>query len=421
MSSGNTETVEISPAPQASPLADPRIRFALLTIMTYAVGFGVIMPVLPELVMELSGKSLAQATTIGGGLSVTYAIFQFVFSPTMGNLGDRFGRRPVVLIALAGFAVDYAVMAFAPSIFWLFVGRAMAGGFGAVFAPAQAIMADVTTRENRARAFGLLGAAFGIGFIIGPAIGGIVGEFGIRVPFFVAAGLATLTFTYGLFTFKETLPEDKRRPFQWTRANPLGAIIALWNVKGIWLIAGAILLWISAVNIYPTLWSWFMAQRFGWGPGMIGLSLVVSGLSMVVYQSFVIGPATKKLGPNRSIQLGLGVAMIGFIVYAFNPFPYMVFVISIMLGIQGIVQPSMIALMSNSVADDRQGELLGFNSSLSALAAIIAPTVYNPALAYFSGSDAPIYFPGAPFIIAAGFAGLAFLLVTLDGKNRAKS
>lgn len=412
---------EAKPDPAPSPLSDPRIRFALLTVLTYAVGFGVIMPVLPELVMELSGKSLAEATTIGGGLAVTYAIFQFIFSPTMGNLGDRFGRRPVVLIALAGFAVDYAVMAFAPTILWLFIGRAIAGGLGAVFAPAQAIMADVTTRENRARAFGLLGAAFGIGFIIGPAVGGLVGEFGTRVPFFVAAALAAVTFAYGLFTFEETLPAEKRRPFQWKRANPLGAIIALWNVKGIWLIAGAILLWISAVNIYPTLWSWFAAAQYGWGPGLIGLSLVFNGLSMALYQAFVIGPVTKKLGPNRSIQLGLAAAMIGFTFYVFNPFPLLVFPIALLLGIQGIIQPSMIALMSGAVSDDRQGELLGFNSSLAALAAIIAPLVYNPALAYFSGSDAPIHLPGAPFAIAAGFALLAFLLVTIDGRSRVQA
>lgn len=413
-----TESTASIPDAAPSPLADPRVRFALLTVVTYAVGFGVIMPVLPELVTSLSGKSIAEATTIGGALAATYAVFQFLFSPTMGNLGDHFGRRPIVLIALGGFAIDYAVMAFAPNILWLFVGRAIAGGLGAVFAPAQAIMADVTAREGRARAFGLLGAAFGTGFIIGPAIGGLVGELGVRIPFFVASGLAAMTFLYGLFTFRETLAPEKRRPFNWKRANPLGAILSLKGVSGIWLLAGAYLCWITAVNIYPTLWAWYTAARFGWGSGMIGASLVCTGLSMAFYQARVIGPITAKLGPTRSIQLGLACAAAGFAFYIVNPFALLVFVAGLLLGIQGIIQPSIAALMSGAVDDSRQGELMGFNSSLAALAAIIAPIIYSPALAYFSGSDAPFYFPGAPFALAAMFAGLALCLVTWDGKRR---
>lgn len=400
-----------------SPIHDPRIRFALLVVATYAVGLGVIMPVLPELVIELSGKSLAEATTIGGGLAATYAIFQFALSPTMGNLGDRFGRRPVILIALAGFAIDYAVMAFAPTVLWLFIGRAIAGGLGAVFAPAQAIMADVTSREGRARAFGLLGAAFGIGFIVGPALGGLIGELGVRAPFFVAAGLATLTFLYGLFRFEETLPAEKRRPFSLKRANPLGAIISLRSVKGLWLLAGAYLLWITSVNIYPTMWSWFAAAQYGWGPGMIGVSLVCTGVAMAFYQVKVIGPLTERLGPQRAIRLGLAGAMVGFAFYMVNPWGLLALLAGLVIGIQGIIQPALSALLSNAVDDDQQGELLGFNASLAALAAIAAPVAYSPLLAFFIGSDAPFRFAGAPFAVAFILSGIAMLLVSIHERR----
>ncbi len=391
----------------------------MLVVLTYAIGFGVIMPVLPELVMELSNRPLAEATAIGGGLAATYAIFQFACSPAIGNLGDRFGRRPVVLIALAGFAVDYAVMAFAPDIFWLFVGRAIAGGLGAVFAPAQAIMADITPRAERASAFGLLGAAFGIGFIIGPALGGLIGELGTRAPFFVAAGLAGVTFLYGLLRFQETLPKERRRPFQWRRANPLGAILSLRSVAGLWPLAGAYLCWISAVNIYPVAWAWFASARFEWGPGMIGLSLVLTGLSMAFYQARIIGPLTARAGPVKAIRIGLAGAIAGFLFYMINPIGWLVLPVGLLLGIQGIIQPSLSALLSGAVDDDQQGELLGFNASLAALAAIIAPLAYNPLLAYFTSPQAPVHFSGAPFVLAALFACTAFVLISLRAKPSA--
>lgn len=405
--------------PAPALLRDPRIRFAMLVVLTYAVGFGIIMPVLPTLVMELGGLSLPRATSIGGLLAATYAVFQFALSPVMGNLGDRFGRRPVILIALAGFAVDYAVMAFAPSVIWLFVGRAIAGGLGAVFAPAQAIVADSTPREHRARAFGLLGAAFGVGFIIGPAIGGVIAGYGTRAPFFAASALALVTLAYGFFRLDETLPPEKRRPFSIRRANPLGALLSLRNVGGIGLLAGAYFLWITAVNMFPVLWSWFATERYGWGPGMIGVSLALTGISMALYQAFVIGPLTSKAGPNRAIQIGLAGAMAGQLFYIVNESGALALIAALVLGIQGVIQPSLTALLSSAVDDSRQGELLGFNSSLAALAAIVAPLAYNPLFAYFIGADAPFYFPGAPCALSLLFSALALLLVTIDKRRRA--
>lgn len=397
---------------------DPRIRFAMLVMLTYSVGFGIIMPVMPTLVMELGHMSLSDATSVGGALVATYAVFQFLFSPLMGNLGDRFGRRPVVLFALLGFAVDYAVMAFAPSLLWLFLGRAVAGGLGAVFAPAQAIVADATPRESRVQAFGLLGAAFGAGFIIGPGIGGMIAGLGTRAPFLAASALALVTLVYGLLRFEETLPPERRRPFSLKRANPLGAIVSLRNVGGIWLLAGAYLLWITAINICPVLWAWFATDRYGWGPGMIGLSLACTGISMAVCQVFVIGPLTARIGPNRAILIGLAGAMAGQIFYIVNGVGWLALIVSLMLGIQGIVQPSLTALLSAAVDDDRQGELLGLNSSLAALAAIAAPLSYNSLFTLFTGSDAPVSFPGAPFALAFLLAAIAMLLVGIDASRR---
>ena len=270
-----------------------------------------------------------------------------------------------------------------------------------------------------ASAFGLLGAAFGIGFIIGPALGGLIGELGTRAPFFVAAGLAGVTFLYGLLRFQETLPKERRRPFQWRRANPLGAILSLRSVAGLWPLAGAYLCWISAVNIYPVAWAWFASARFEWGPGMIGLSLVLTGLSMAFYQARIIGPLTARAGPVKAIRIGLAGAIAGFLFYMINPIGWLVLPVGLLLGIQGIIQPSLSALLSGAVDDDQQGELLGFNASLAALAAIIAPLAYNPLLAYFTSPQAPVHFSGAPFVLAALFACTAFVLISLRAKPSA--
>ncbi|MGJ8536189.1 MAG: TCR/Tet family MFS transporter [Parasphingopyxis sp.] len=394
--------------------AKPATRFVLGTIFIYAVGFGIIMPVLPQLVVELGDITLPEATRIGGWLILTYALFQFVCGPFIGNLSDRFGRRPVLLVSLAGFSIDYAVMGFAPTLAWLFLGRAIAGTFGAAFSTAYAAMADIYDEKDRARGFGLIGAAFGTGFIVGPAIGGVIGEFGTRLPFFVASGLGAANLLYGFFAFPETLAQENRRPFRIARANPLGALLKLRAMPGVLPLALVYLLWMTAQNIYPSTWAYFTQIRFGWSPGMIGLSLAWTGMLMALVQAFAVGPMVKRSGERQNAIIGIALSMAAYILYAFNPYGWAIFVIMAATALAALGAPTLSAMMSKRVPADMQGELQGFAGSLTALSAIAAPLLFNPSLAYFSGPKAPFYFPGAAFAIAAAFAAtaLAMLLLT---------
>ncbi len=385
-------------------------RFVLATVFIYAVGFGIIMPVLPQLVVELGGVSLSDAARIGGWLVLIYAVFQFVFGPVIGNLSDRFGRRPIFLLSLSGFSIDYLVMGFAPNLAWLFVGRAVAGTFGSAFSTAYATFSDIYGDKDRARAFGMVGAAFGIGFIVGPAIGGMIGEYGARLPFFVAGGLAALNFLYGLIAFPETLSPDSRRPFKLVRANPLGALLKLRMMPGVLPIALALLSWMIAINIFPSTWAYFTQIRFGWSTGMVGISLAWTGLLMALVQAVAIGPMVERLGERRCAAIGMISGTVGFALYAVNETGWAVFVIMLVTAFHALSGPSLIAQMSQRVSRDMQGELQGFNGSLTALAAIAAPLLFNPTLAHFTGEDAPLRFAGAPFVISFAFGVLALAL-----------
>lgn len=393
------------------------VRFVVLTVLIDAIGFGIVMPVLPGIVMKLGHVGLAEATRIGGWLGVIYAAVQFLTGPTMGNLGDRFGRRPIILGSLAGFAIDYALMGFAPSLGWLFVGRALAGLFGASFGPAGAAMADLSAPEERAKHFGMIGGAFGVGFVIGPAIGGLLGEIGPRWPFYAAAVLAAGNFLLGLFAFPETHAAENRRAFSWKRANPLGALIALRRHKGVLPVAFASFWWALASMIYPTTWAYYAIAAFSWTPGLIGASLALVGLLMALSQVFLVGRAVKRLGERHSAEIGIGFAMCGFVAYAVLRNGWLVFPVLALTAMQSLVMPSMSGLMSRRVPADAQGELQGFGGSIAALAAIIAPAIYNPALAWFTGPRAPFWFPGIAFAMATAAALVA--LVTLILMRRA--
>ncbi|MFT6047779.1 MAG: DHA1 family tetracycline resistance protein-like MFS transporter, partial [Arenicella sp.] len=292
-------------------------RFVLLTVFVYSMGFGIIMPILPELIMQLEGVSLSRATLIGGFIASAYAVFQFLVGPLVGNLGDRFGRRPVFLLSLMGFSIDFFLMGFAPNIIWLFVGRAVAGGLGAIFGPANAAMADISTSENRAKGFGMVGAAFGIGFIIGPALGGVLGDFGTRIPFFVAAGLALATFIYGWFAFPETMLEEDRRAFSFKRANPIGAFLSLSKLPNVLGISVVFLMWVISANAYAISWAYFAPAQYGWDSKTVGLSLAVVGVSMALVQIFLIGRMVSRFG-ERSTAITAMIAGIGSLLfYAF--------------------------------------------------------------------------------------------------------
>ena len=386
-------------------------RFAMLVVLTYAVSFGIVAPVLPDLIRALAAVDIARAALIGGLMTSVYGLAQFLLSPLVGALGDRFGRRPVILTVLVALVVDSLLLAVAPSVAWLFVGRFVAGGLGAVFAPAQALVADVTAPDERAAAFGTLGAAFGVGFVVGPAIGGLLAGFGLRVPFLAAAALAAAVLVYGLLALGETLPPERRRPLDWRRANPVGAFVALRSQPAVVPVAAAIFLWLLAVNLYPALWSFHAIERFGWSPTLLGVSFSLVGLSLAGAQALAIRPMTRRFGVRGTVLIGLGWAAAMFTINAVNPIGWLALVFAALVGIQGVVQPSLSSLLSARAADDRQGEILGLGSSLAALAILLAPLIYNPAFEYLIGPDSPAYLPGGPFLIAAALSVLTAAIV----------
>jgi MFS transporter, DHA1 family, tetracycline resistance protein len=389
------------------------MRFVLLTVFIYSVGFGIIMPVLPELIQELEGVSLSEATLLGGFISASYALFQFLMGPLVGNLGDRFGRRPVFLVSLLAFGIDFALMGFATSIVWLFIGRSIAGGLGAIFGPANAAMADMSSDEDRAKSFGLVGAAFGIGFIVGPALGGFLGDFGTRIPFFVAGGLAFLNFLYGWFAFPETMAPEEKRSFEWKRANPLGALLNLGKLPNLLGVAMIYFLWMLSSSIYPASWSFFAPAQYGWDSKMVGLSLTCVGLSMALVQAFLIGRFVEKIGERKTAIFGIFVAVVIFAFYVLVDVGWVAISLCLVVGLQGMAMPSINAMMSRRTPSNMQGELQGFNGSMAALAALIAPLLYNGSLSYFTSDAAPFRFVGAPFVIAAivGLIPLILLMV----------
>lgn len=392
-------------------------RFVLLTVFIYAVGFGIITPVLPELIQELSGASLSEATRLGAWIGAAYAIFQFLLGPLMGNLGDRFGRRPVFLFSLFGFGVDFLLMGLAPSIIWLFIGRSIAGGLGAIFGPANAAMADMSRAEDRAASFGRVGAAFGLGFILGPALGGLLADYGTRLPFILAAALAFANGIYGYFVFPETMHKERQRPFQWRRANPLGALANLAKIKGILPIALIYFLWVWATNIYPATWTFFAPMQFGWDSKMVGISLTLVGVSLLLFQSLVIGRAVKRFGERNTAIIGMAFGLASFTITAFLTNGAIALLLNVLNGFSGMAMPAINAMLSRRTPPSQQGELQGLNGSMSALAFLMAQLVYNNILATFTADGAPIYFPGAPFLVAAGLSIVTLLALLLVSKR----
>ena len=385
-------------------------RFVLLTVFAYAMGFGIIMPVLPELIVELEGISLSEATMLGGLIAAAYAICQFLMGPLVGNLGDRFGRRPIFLLSLAGFSIDFLLMGFAPNVIWLFVGRSVAGGLGAIFAPANAAMADMSSDAERAKGFGLVGAAFGMGFIVGPAVGGVLGDFGTRIPFFASAAIAALTFIYGWFMFPETMALEDRRSFSIRRANPVGALLSLRQYPGVLGVATVYFLWVTASNIYPVSWAYFAPAKYGWDSKTIGLSLTLVGISMAVVQIYLLGRAVRQFGerPTAMFSITFGISVM--LIYVLTDSAAIALTMCLFTGIQGMAMPSLNAMMSRRIPPDMQGELQGFNGSITALSALVAPLMYNTSLSYYTAETTPIYFAGAPFVLSALF-GLIGLIV----------
>jgi DHA1 family tetracycline resistance protein-like MFS transporter len=400
---------------------DPKraVRFVTATIFIDAIGFGIVLPVVPALVMTLEHGTLDQATRIGGWLWLAYSAMQFLFGPLAGGLGDRFGRRPVLLGALGGFALDYLLMGFAPTIGWLYLGRLLAGMFGASYGPAMAALADVSSEEDRARTFGWISAAFGIGFVVGPAIGGLLGTLGPRAPFYAAAALAAANFLYGLAFFPETLPAERRRPLEPARLNPLGALRAIGHAGPVLPLLAVYFFWQLASMVYPVTWAYYVIAAFGWSSAMIGGSLALSGTVMALVQMLAVGRIVKRVGERGTAVTGLVSASIAFAGYAITRSGWVAAGLLVVTGLQSLVQPSLMAMMSRRVGLDQQGELQGLNGSIAALAAILAPVMFAQPLAWFTGPHAPFYFPGAAFCVsvAACLVALLILLATPRAKR----
>ncbi|MCB0491265.1 MAG: TCR/Tet family MFS transporter [Cyclobacteriaceae bacterium] len=386
------------------------LGFIFVTLLIDVIGFGIIIPVMPKLIQELTGGTLAQASSYGGWLLFAYAFMQFVCAPIVGNLSDQFGRRPILLASLFGFGIDYLFMAFAPTLAWLFLGRTLAGIMGASFTTASAYIADVSTPEKRAQNFGIIGAAFGLGFIIGPLIGGLIGAYGTRIPFFVAAGLTLVNWLYGFFILPESLSPDNRRKFEWKRANPVGSLQAIKRFPVIMgMVVSLVLVYISS-HAVQTNWSYYTIEKFQWDERMIGISLAVVGIVFAIVQGGLIRVIIPKLGQERSVYMGLGMYAIGYFLYAFATQSWMMFAITIPYCLGGIAGPALQGIISNQVPANAQGELQGGLTSLMSITMIVGPLLMTQIFYFFTRVDAPVYLPGAPMILGGVLTVISALL-----------
>jgi DHA1 family tetracycline resistance protein-like MFS transporter len=378
------------------------VVFIFITVLIDSISFGIVLPVMPQLIVELTGVQMGPAAAYGGWLSFVFAMVQFFSAPILGNLSDRFGRRPVLLSAVFVLGLDYLIMGLAPTIGWLFFGRIVAGITGASYTPAYAYMADVSPPEKRAQNFALFGAAFGMGFIIGPAVGGLLGVFGPRAPFFAAAALALLNWLFGYFVLPETLAPESRRPFHWSRANPLGTLRQMRRYPVVLWIAAAMFLWQLAHQVLPSVWSFYTMLKFDWSTAEVGYSLAVAGIILVIGQGVLTRVLIPRLGGERKAALiGLVFGAITYLGYGLSTQGWMMYgwLSAWLLG--SFAYPSMNAVMSGEIAANAQGELQGGVASLFSLSAIVGPPLMTQLFSYFSRNDAPVYFPGAPFVAAA--------------------
>jgi len=377
------------------------VLFILITLTLDAIGFGLIMPVMPDLLREVTGGDIAQAALWAGALTGGFAAMQFLFGPVIGNLSDRFGRKPVLLLSLAVLAADYVILALAGSIWLVFLARLLTGAASSTFGTAAAYLADISTPEQKAQRFGLIGAAFGLGFILGPAIGGVLAEFGTRAPFWAAAALAAANMIFGALVMRETLTREKRRPFQLRRANPFGAFRHIGRMPGVGPYLGAYFVHEFAFAVYPITWAYFAIARFDWSPGQVGLSLALFGLGFAVVQGGLIRPTIAWLGRMRTMVLGTFSATVALVGLTVVSDPVLVLLLIPLSSFGGLVIPALRAELSDRVSESQQGELQGAMGSLRAVGMMSAPFVFTSAFALFTGPDAPVFLPGVAFGIAA--------------------
>jgi DHA1 family tetracycline resistance protein-like MFS transporter len=377
------------------------IGFIFITILLDVMGWGLIIPVMPDLIAELKQIPINEASPFGGHLLSVYAVTQFLFAPFIGNLSDRFGRRPVLLLSLLGFGIDYIILALAPTYGWLFMGRVLAGITGASVTTASAYIADVSNAENRAKNFGLLGAAFGLGFIIGPALGGLIAGFGLRAPFYAAAALCLLNCLYGYFVLPESLTKANRKPFSWKKANPIGSLMLLKKYPVIGGLAVAYFLLFFAAQAVQGNWSFYTMFRFNWTEQQVGISLAVVGLFVGLVQAGLIRFTNPLLGNKRSVYIGLVLYSIGLLLFSLATKGWMMYAFLLPYCLGGIAGPALQSIVAGQVMPNEQGELQGAFTSLMSLTAVFGPLVMNGLFYEFSKPEAGFYFPGIPFFLGA--------------------
>ncbi len=405
--------------PQASART-PAVGFVFITLLIDVIGLGIIIPILPALIQDLTGEGLSKAAEYGGWLMFSYAFCQFIFAPIIGGLSDKYGRRPVLLGSLLGFGLDYIFLALAPSLGWLFVGRIFSGILGASFTTGAAYIADVSTPENRSQNFGMIGAAFGLGFIIGPMMGGFLGDLSLRLPFYAAAVLSLVNALYGYFILPESLKPENRRNFEWKRANPLGSLLNLKRYPSVLALFSAMFFVYLASYALQGTWSYITIERYGWSQKEVGFSLGAIGVLSAIIQGGLIRFIVPRLGVKRSLITGMSLLFIGMTLFALASEGWMLYLFLLPYALGGITGPSMQSILSGQVAPSEQGEIQGSLTSMMSATAIFGPLLMSHIFAYFSGPNAPVYFPGAPFV-AGSFLLLIALLVILTRHNKLDS
>jgi len=408
---------------QAPPAGGAAVAFIFVTILLDMFALGLILPILPKLVESFVDNDTARAARIFGVFGTAWALMQFVFSPVLGGLSDRFGRRPVVLLSNFGLGLDYVLMALAPSLTWLFVGRVISGITSASVSTAFAYIADVTPPERRATMFGKIGVAFGAGFILGPAVGGLLGGMDPRLPFWVAAGLSFANALYGLLVLPESLPSERRSAFHWKSANPVGALRLLASNRVLTGLSVANFLAQVAHVVLPSTFVLYATYRYGWDAKTVGLTLALVGLCSMAVQGAAIGPIVKRLGERRALLLGLGFGAAGFFIYGVAPTGPLFWLGIPVMSLWGVAGAATQALTTRLVSPEQQGQLQGATSSVQSVSQLVGPFLFTLTFAYFIGAQAPLILPGAPFLLAAALLLLSMLIAarTLAGKNLSMS
>ena len=391
--------------------------FIFFTILLDVIGVGLIIPVLPKLINGFCNGNMTAAAIYIGILSGVYALMQFLFAPVIGALSDQYGRRPVLLLSMFTFGIDYILLGYAPSIGWLFVGRVIAGITGASFTTANAYIADISTPENRAQNFGMVGAAFGMGFIIGPVIGGFLSAYGTSIPFFAAAALTLINWLYGYFVLPESLKPENRRVFDWKRANPVGALLQLQKYPQIFGILAAVICLFLGGQVHPNTWPIYTMSRFQFTEKEVGFSLAFVGLMIGFVQGFLIRKTTPLFGVNKSIIIGLVAYIIGFFLFSVADQWWMMYAFMIPFSLGGLATPNLQAALTGQIPATEQGELQGALAAIQALTAFLGALLHSNLFSYFSKPTAVVYYPGAAFLMGSILSGIS-LIIYLNSRLR---